>query len=660
MLKLATFFILCFTRLPFASAAIGEHSPELMIKQALDQRLDESLQWQRLIHYRKTWRGWRSEADNPLFFVAKDGRTNPRSELSETLRLGFANTELPVAMPNAPAMTVRCQFPARWKWLLKELNLPLSEFPLERCAKYDEYIARHKPQSVTFVFSGFYVDNPSSSFGHVLLRLNRQAHTDLASTGAELLDHGVGFAADANTGNPVLYAIGGFAGWFPSSFTSLPFYYKVREYSDAESRDLWEYDLNLKPEELERLTDHLWELGSTYFYYYYLRENCAYYLLTLIEAAAPRVQLLDRMPVYFIPIDSVKAVFEEPGLVGRITYRPSTARILRARLATLTPDERQLFYQVRNQPEPATDVKSLKPDSAARILDAVLDDIDYRGFHELVNKSNPALTQKKQTVLIARAQLPVIEDVKVPVTERDRPDLSHGSARFWLGAGQQANGESATTADRHGTDQRGIVDAELRFAIHDIHDPLDGYLPYSSVEFGRFRARFDQPSNRVELQSFSLVDISSLAPIDRVEKKPAWRVNIGMDRVRDRRCDSCLASKALIALGDSIEPVSGFLLYGLGGAEGEMSPGFQKQNWDPSLGFTAGLRCKFFDAWQIAGEGEWRRVFDTETFDRLSGQLLLRWDYRSTKPEPVRYAFEASLEAEPNARDTLLKVIHYF
>ena len=85
--------------------------------------------------------------------------------------------------------------------------------------------------------------------------------------------------------NGLTFAIQGLIGGYPGTFSVLPYYIKVREYSNLENRDLWEYELNLSPEEIEIFVDHLWELGSTYFAYYYLSENCSYHVLGLLEAS---------------------------------------------------------------------------------------------------------------------------------------------------------------------------------------------------------------------------------------------------------------------------------------------------------------------------------------------------------------------------------------
>ncbi len=84
----------------------------------------------------------------------------------------------------------------------------------------------------------------------------------------------------------------GLLGLFRGDFRKVPFHFKVREYNDFESRDLWEYELAFSPAELELFAAHLWELGSTYFAYYYLSENCWYHVLASIEVVRPELDLL--------------------------------------------------------------------------------------------------------------------------------------------------------------------------------------------------------------------------------------------------------------------------------------------------------------------------------------------------------------------------------
>ena len=102
----------------------------------------------------------------------------------------------------------------------------------------------------------------------------------------------------------------------------MPYYLKVREYTDLENRDIWEYELNLSPEEIDRLLMHAWELGPIHFDYYFFDENCAYHLLGLLEAARPDLELTKGFRWWAIPSDTVREVVKQKGLVKRDPVSP--------------------------------------------------------------------------------------------------------------------------------------------------------------------------------------------------------------------------------------------------------------------------------------------------------------------------------------------------
>src|SRR5262249_52394312 len=162
--------------------------------------------------------------------------------------------------------------------------------------------------------------NPASMYGHTFLRVNKATDTKPDEKRMELLDFGIGYGANVTTSDPFSYALFGLMGLFDGTFTNVPYYYKVREYNNFESRDLWSYELALTEDELDTLVAHFWEIGETAFPYFYLTRNCSYYLLSVIEAAAPRLQLLSKIPFWVIPSDTVQALTETPDLVSKVSY----------------------------------------------------------------------------------------------------------------------------------------------------------------------------------------------------------------------------------------------------------------------------------------------------------------------------------------------------
>ncbi|HEY6098640.1 MAG TPA: DUF4105 domain-containing protein, partial [Anaeromyxobacter sp.] len=467
---------------PAAAAAPDPSHLDALVRRARTLRLWEDPGWIRLGHWRRTEKGgWKSEVDGTEFFRALLGKTNPRAELEATLR-GFFDAR-PVADELSDA---QCRFPARFAFLAGRLGVDLARLPPRRCPRFEAFLDRVRPRSVTFVFSSYYLNNPASAFGHTFLRLNKE---DRARGGKayELLDYGVDYAATVDTGNAVLYALKGLFGFFQGQFSNYAYYYKVRQYADAESRDLWEYDLALEPGEVAMLAAHLWELGGTYFDYWYLDENCSYHILGALEAAAPRLSLLDHVgKAVVLPSDTVKAVFANPGLVRGVHYRPSIRTQFLARAGRLSKEE--LLGVERLARDPSAPLPAgLAPRAQAAALDAALDHLDLRFMRDLVVGKAPEAARARQVLLERRSGLGVVSPpLEVTPPSERAPELGHGS--FRVGAGGGASSRDGVLA---------IVD--FRLALHDLGDPPDGYPPLAQIEFLPTRLRALPREGRAEI-----------------------------------------------------------------------------------------------------------------------------------------------------------------
>jgi hypothetical protein len=518
------------------------HLAELL-ERARAARLWEDPAWLRLGHYRPTRkRGFESEVDGMAFFRALRGKTDPRAELEATLRAFF--DDRPVADELSDAM---CRYPARFAFLAGRLGIDLRRLPPRRCPRFEAFLERIRPRSVTLVFSSYYLNNPASAFGHTFLRLNKD---DAARAGKEweLLDYGIDYSATVDTKNAVLYAAKGLFGLFKGEFRNIAYYYKVREYADAESRDLWEYDLTLTPGEVALLSAHLWELGGTYFDYWYLDENCSYHILGALEAAAPRLSLLEHVGTYVvIPADTVKALFRNPGLVRSVSYRPSIRTQFMTRLGRL--DARGADAVEALSASAAAPLPSLGKDGEAAVLDAALDHLDLRYGRALALGTAPEAARERQVLLERRSALGVVSPpLDVPLPTRRAPELGHGSARMGAGGGWSS-------------EEGGLLLLDLRLALHDLGDPPDGYPPLSQIEFLPVRLRLAPKVERAEVDEAWGVRIVVLNDLSRFELRPSWRVRFGAATVRDAGCDACLAGQ--VELGGGFAKVLGPLdVYG--------------------------------------------------------------------------------------------------
>lgn len=562
------------------------------VARARAARLAEDVGWLRLGHWRKGLFGWESEIDGPRFFLASEGKEDPAAELEATLEGLFS----PGPFADELSDPV-CRFPARLAFLAARLGLDPAALPARSCPKRDDFLDRVRPAGVTLVFSSYYLNNPSSSFGHTLLRLDK-AEGAREGKHFELLDYGVDYAATVDTSNAIIYAVKGLFGLFKGEFKHYAYYYKVRQYGDFESRDLWEYDLAFAPDETALLARHLWELGGTWFAYWYLDENCSYHVLGALEAAAPRLELLTHVRGgVVLPSDTVKALFANPGLVLAVHYRPSIRTQFEARARALSGLELDTAVELASRPS-APFPPALAPERRVAVLDAAQDLLDLRHGRKLVMGEDPRAARLRQALLERRAELPVPSaPLEVPAPEARRPDRGHGSLRAGLmGGASRAYG--------------GFAALEARLALHDLGDPLQGYPPTAQIEFLPARLRYYPERSRLELDDASLVKVVSLNPLSRWDQRPSWRMRAGATTVRDAGCAGCLAGVAELGGGLGAADLGGAIdLLALGDAELLGAPsleGIRGAGVRLGLGPSALVRVRAGDRAVLLADARWR------------------------------------------------------
>jgi hypothetical protein len=485
----------------------------------------KELHWQRLLYYQKTLFGsWESQIDAKNFFLASDGKTNPTAELRALLD-EILRTDASQLKEEESAI---CRFPARSFWLKKKVNeqgmdLP---WPKRECPRFQKWFEALRGTSASLVFSSYYLNNPSSTFGHTLLRINKAPSKD--GRRYELLDYGVNFAANANTSNPLLYSFKGLFGGFPGTFTTVPYYYKVREYSNSESRDLWEYELNLSQEATDLLVMHIWEVGPAYSDYWYLTENCSYFMLALIEAADPKINLTSRLKKYVIPTDTVQIVYDTPGLVKSYHFRPSVRSELYARLEDLSDSEKKVLIDFVDNKSITPELKSLPTTRRRLVLDAAIDDMDYL-YPVAVQKPDTSEWKFKNQILAERSKInEVTKTLNIPAPVLEQPHAGHGSRR--LGLGYLTAKEAGNT-----------LLLSYRFAFHDVLDPVVGFPEYAQITFFDLRFGYEERSNKVELLDFNLFEVLSLSPYSDFAKSISWRLKVAVEKLVNEDCWGCHA-----------------------------------------------------------------------------------------------------------------------
>lgn len=484
------------TRADDAGKYLGE-----LIKKTRDLNLHRDLSWQTFIHYKPIDAEIQiSQIDDPAYFLSADGKTNSLSELEATLSGLFRND-----LEGDDA--VACRFPLRTEWLKEKLNIDENRLPSTSCKKLEKTLAAISPKKVTICYPDAYINSAPSMFGHTFLRIDNESENGL-------IGYAINYSAVTDDQPGLLYAFKGIFGLYPGYFSVSPYYIKIKEYSELEHRDIWEYHLTLSEAETRNLVLHFWELRGKYSDYYFFDENCSFNILYLVEAARPTIRLTDRLPYITIPTDTLRLLGKK-GLISTVSFRPSLFTNLRYSLDKLDQDEQNIALEIATGS--FTPVAITNKSSASKNRDEILRSASNINQFSFLSKSIdvPTFTQRADSIRLARNDLRIKTSDSTPVPLPVRPDEGHGTSRVGLSSGVS----------------QGRLFSEIsgRIAYHELMDPDEGYSKNGQMNFLDTIVRIYPDSEQLKIQRLHLIDIISLSPWSTMFKPLSWKLTTGLD-----------------------------------------------------------------------------------------------------------------------------------
>ena len=389
-------------------------------------------------------------------------------------------------------------------------NKLLLALPETHCPAFEEWRATLDAEGVSLIFPTAYLNSPSSMFGHTFLRLDRRGQNE----DNVLLAYTINYAADAVDTNELMYAYRGLFGGYAGSVTVRPYYEKVKEYTDWENRDIWEYRLNLTAEEVAQLVRHTWEVQPIRFDYFFIGENCSYRLLSLLDVARPGLALRLQFPWRTIPADSVRAI-DAAQLTDTTRFRASAATTLKAHAAQLTAWQQNLAARLsagEKVPEGA-DWTSLPAGDRAAILDVAYENARYQAQEHKLSRESSA--QVGYRLLRARSRIDAVSTLAAAKAPEIRDDQGHKPMTVGIGAGY--------------FDHQGFGELAFRSGYHGLTDPWPGYRLGAQIQFLDTRLRYYE-RQQLKLEQLSALSIKSLSPRDQFIKPISWSVEVGAHR----------------------------------------------------------------------------------------------------------------------------------
>jgi hypothetical protein len=462
--------------------------------------LAEDREWLTLLHVERAWYGFRrSLVDDPAFFLSPTGRYDPQAELDASIA-GL------LASPTADAKHMVERFPARAEYLIRHLGLDRTRLPVPRSQEFEDAYAGLGPRSAALCFPTAYMNTPASMFGHTLLLIRSRVKTGMAS-------QAINYAALTGDDGGVAFALKGVLGGYPGHFSLMPYWQKLNEYSDLDQRDVWEYELALSPEDLRRLLLHVWEMRGIRSDYWFFDENCAYYLLYLLDAARPELALHEQAPPWVIPLDTVR-IMREAGLVTGVSWRPSLATKVKARAARLSPERVERARRIALGEVPPSAAIDGDVAASADELDLAADYLQALRNRSKVDQA--AFQPRFVPLLQERARLGVPAQEAISAPGDVPPDQGHGSLRLGFGGGY------------HGGLR--YVEAAIRPAYHDLLDPAAGYTAGAQIDFCSLVGRWYEDGQTPVLERFDAIGLRSFAARDGFFHQPSWKVDTGLVR----------------------------------------------------------------------------------------------------------------------------------
>ncbi len=458
-------------------------SSTIINSQIENTKLYNNTYWSKLFHYRNN----KSEIASDNFFISKNGKTNLKEELFET-----------IAALKKGEKNVLCRFPLRVQWLKEKLPSLKNEIKYYECKDLDLYIKEINAKYASLIFPSAHINSPASMYGHTFLRIGGNEKTPLIA-------NAVNYGAQTEETNGLVFAYKGIFGGYQGKFSILPYYKKIKEYNNLEQRDIWEYDLNLNPKEVFKIALHSYELKDSFSYYHFFLENCSYNLLWLLEVADEKLDLIHQYKLKAVPLDTIK-ILTSYNLIKDSKFRPSKMAKMKHILNNEIKIKKDLHDYLNND-IPLNE--NLSFSDKVSYLDLK---IEYLQYLRSENKVEQKIYIKKYLNLLK--QRSVFNKIsKYEIKKPKNPLYSHDSAK--------ANFTYSS-------------DDSFEFGIKpvysDIYDVSDGYLDGAYIDF--FNLNIKKDNDKTFIDKFTLLKIKSLSKRDIIFKPISWAIELSYERFK--------------------------------------------------------------------------------------------------------------------------------
>jgi hypothetical protein len=470
--------------------------------------------WKKLFHYEEGLFSGKSYADSDSFFLTVDGRSDLEAELEAHI-LAFQKID---HIHTPEKMPLQCAFPERFKFVSQ--SFPGIDFKKSKCPDFLRWKKAVIGKSVSLVFASSYVNNPSSMFGHTFLKFNQR---DVENLSEDMFNYVVAFSAKSDSSPGILYALKGLFGAFKGVINVKPFYQTMKEYSKIESRDMWEYELNLDKDEIDSVINHLWELyANTNFDYYFFDENCTSVLARILDLVSLDVSYSENMSGYSLPTELVKSLNDNKK-VKNIRYYPSLRKTFWSHYNQLSEKQIDDFDKIISGEQIKTDASTYQ---------AAVHYLDYKR-HDHENDIDEEFKKLQKSILSNAAKSGRAKEISIEAPES--PHKGHLPAKIGLLLGTRGEDTVNTFS--------------LRPLFHGLSDSDKGQEPWSAIELFKIDFNFNHDQNNVGIEEIIIADIQSLPNFTLLDKNVSWDLSLQVNPLIEDYKENALKTSFSMKLG---------------------------------------------------------------------------------------------------------------
>ncbi|MDH4199122.1 MAG: DUF4105 domain-containing protein [Spirochaetia bacterium] len=459
-------------------------------------KLYKDIQWLKLLHYDLKNESYTSRALNKEFFFSPDGGSSPASEL-------FAEIDAFINSAKTGDDHPACRFPARYNRLKQELGADVFKFNLSACKKLNHFKQKMRPKSVSLVFVSAMMRAPASMFGHTFIKLNKE-------DGNVLTDYAFSFVAKTESAGYFETIYRGLTGGFYGYLEYLDFDFRIKYYNIYENRNLWEFQLNFKPEEIEILLNHLWELESGQFKYLFASENCSYYNSYILEAAKPSLSLTSKTDFVTIPADTMKRIIEDESILLEARYYPANILQFQTIYNTLNSRERFLVNRWLKGDIDPQKIESLRKD-------LFLNAVAYGALMEAYDNEKFLKPENKK---ILDQVFHIMGENNVQFKSFAQPDFTNPSIGHL---------PSMIALNYGSTSGLNYLEFVVRPLMHDYNDSPLGYLLFSEISIFQGKFIYSIPDKSFKIKQIDILRLLSISPITGNFFNLSWNLSLSYE-----------------------------------------------------------------------------------------------------------------------------------